>query len=68
MTQQNQKFIASSTDKQAPHDSNSPDKDRANSDRTYWFAVNIAWVVFVIQMLLCMYLRFGPDFWKEFFK
>ncbi len=46
----------------------SHEKGGANSDHTYWLAVNIVWVVFTIQMLLYMYLVYGPDFWMEFFK
>ncbi len=68
MSPENQEFIASSTDNHAPHESNNQEKGAANLGRAYWFSVNIAWVVLVIQMLLCTYLVFGPNFWKEFFK
>ena len=68
MDQNNQELIARSSEKQAPREPNSQEKDVANSDRTYWFAVNIAWVVFFMQMLLYMYLVFGPNFWMEFLK
>lgn len=46
---------------------NSHEKAVVRSDRTYWLAVGIACLVFCIQMLLCMYLLFGPNFWLEFF-
>ena len=46
----------------------SNEKGVASSERRYWIAVNIAWVLYCVLMLLCMYLVYGSDFWKEFFK
>ncbi len=42
-----------------------PEKDTADSDHTYWLVVYIVWVVFCAKMLLCLYLAYGPDFWRE---
>ncbi len=50
------------------NDQNSQEQNVASSDRTYWVVVRIACVLFCVQLLLYMYLVYGPGFWRKFFE